>query len=80
MALQQKRPSCAEVVHEGSKQSHTRGGDYVPSAVVREQVLTLENWADGIARHVLSKQPGMVIFFVLFLMSTGGPRTTRRRR
>ena len=36
------------------------------------QVLTLENWADGIARHVLSKQPGMVLFFVLFLMS---PRT-----
>jgi len=34
------------------------------------QVLTLENWADGIARHVLSKQPGMVLFFVLFLMFT----------
>merc|ERR1712224_918092 len=34
------------------------------------QVLTLENWADGIARHVLSKQPAMVLFFVLFLMFT----------
>jgi len=34
------------------------------------QVLTLENWADGVARHVLSKMPGMVIFFVLFLMFT----------
>lgn len=24
------------------------------------KVLTLENWADGVARHVLSKMPGMV--------------------
>merc|ERR1719473_2555744 len=34
------------------------------------QVVTLENWADGIARHVLSEQPSMVIFFVVFLMFT----------
>merc|ERR1719473_408244 len=34
------------------------------------QVLTLENWADGVARHVLSKMPYMVVFFVLFLMFT----------
>merc|ERR1712072_471244 len=34
------------------------------------QVLTLENWADGIVRHVLSRQPALIIFFVLFLMFT----------
>merc|ERR1719473_1708931 len=34
------------------------------------QVVTLENWADGIARHVISVKPSMVLFFVLFLMLT----------
>jgi voltage-gated sodium channel len=34
------------------------------------QVLTLENWADGIARHVMSQQPEMVLFFIPFLMFT----------
>ncbi len=34
------------------------------------QVLTLDSWADGIARHVITNQPGMVIFFLLFLMVT----------
>ncbi|KAF4677932.1 hypothetical protein FOL47_008036 [Perkinsus chesapeaki] len=34
------------------------------------QIVTLENWADGIVRHVVSNEPLMVIFFVLFIMLT----------
>eukprot|EP00400_MALV-I_sp_L67-5_P000020 gene20-395_t len=34
------------------------------------QVMTLESWAEGIARHVISQQPMMVIFFIAFLMFT----------
>ncbi|KAF4730115.1 hypothetical protein FOZ62_014499, partial [Perkinsus olseni] len=33
-------------------------------------IVTLENWADGIVRHVVSNEPLMVIFFVLFIMLT----------
>jgi len=45
-------------------------GDVPRSMYTLFQVLTLENWADGIARHVMSKQPEMVFFFVIFLMFT----------
>eukprot|EP00398_MALV-I-01_sp_L67-1_P000777 gene777-927_t len=34
------------------------------------QVMTLESWAEGIARHVISQQPGMAFFFIIFLMFT----------
>eukprot|EP00400_MALV-I_sp_L67-5_P000018 gene18-393_t len=34
------------------------------------QVMTLESWAEGVARHVISQQPEMVVFFILFLMFT----------
>lgn len=34
------------------------------------QILTLEGWASGIVRHVMSNQPGMVIFFLLYLLCT----------
>ena len=34
------------------------------------QVMTLESWAEGIARHVISQQPEMMLFFILFLMFT----------
>mmetsp|Transcript_72368 Transcript_72368/g.192930 ORF Transcript_72368/g.192930 Transcript_72368/m.192930 type:complete len:453 (-) Transcript_72368:97-1455(-) len=34
------------------------------------QVLTLESWSEGIARHVISQQPMMVLFFIVYLMFT----------
>ena len=34
------------------------------------QVMTLESWAEGVARHVISQQPEMVVFFIVFLMFT----------
>ena len=34
------------------------------------QVITLDDWANGIARHVMSNQPAMVIFFILFIIIT----------
>lgn len=32
------------------------------------QVLTLESWAEGVARHVITRDPVMAIPFILFLM------------
>lgn len=34
------------------------------------QMVTLENWADGVARHVVSNQPMMALFFLVFLLLT----------
>lgn len=34
------------------------------------QILTLESWSDGIARHVILNQPWMAAFFIIFLMFT----------
>lgn len=34
------------------------------------QIITLDDWANGIARHVMSNQPAMVIFFILFILIT----------
>lgn len=34
------------------------------------QIVTLDDWSDGIARHVITNQPEMVIFFVLFVLVT----------
>lgn len=32
------------------------------------QVATLERWSEGIARHVMQKQPAMTFFFLLFII------------
>merc|ERR1719420_611805 len=34
------------------------------------QVLTLESWSMAIVRPVLTKKPGLVIFFIMFLFIT----------
>eukprot|EP00928_Gymnodinium_smaydae_P052755 TRINITY_DN36925_c0_g1_i1.p1 TRINITY_DN36925_c0_g1~~TRINITY_DN36925_c0_g1_i1.p1 ORF type:complete len:507 (-),score=144.77 TRINITY_DN36925_c0_g1_i1:107-1627(-) len=34
------------------------------------QVITLDGWCDDIVRHVIHRQPAMVIFFALFLLLT----------
>lgn len=34
------------------------------------QIMTLDDWANGIARHVMSNQPAMAIFFILFVIIT----------
>ena len=34
------------------------------------QVMTLDDWSNGIARHVISNQPAMAVFFVLFIVLT----------
>jgi len=34
------------------------------------QVVTLDDWANGIARHVISNQPAMAIFFIAFILIT----------
>jgi len=34
------------------------------------QMLTLESWADGVARHVVSNQPVLALFFLIFLLIT----------
>jgi voltage-gated sodium channel len=34
------------------------------------QVITLESWSSGIARHVITNQPSMLLFFLVFLMFT----------
>merc|ERR1719428_2251090 len=34
------------------------------------QILTLESWSSGIARHVVTNQPELTAFFLLFLMFT----------
>lgn len=34
------------------------------------QVVTLDDWSNGVARHVMSNQPAMVIFFVGFIVVT----------
>ena len=34
------------------------------------QIVTLDNWSNGIARHVMSNQPAMFLFFVLFIIFT----------
>ena len=34
------------------------------------QILTLDDWSGGIARHVMSNQPAMSIFFILFILLT----------
>lgn len=34
------------------------------------QMITLENWADGIVRHVVSNEPLMVVFFFVFIVIT----------
>jgi len=31
------------------------------------QIVTFESWSERIVRHVMQKQPGMVIFFVIFM-------------
>lgn len=33
------------------------------------QVLTLDDWADGVVRHVLAQQPGMAVLFLIFIMA-----------
>lgn len=34
------------------------------------QVVTLESWSEGIARHVMEEQPWMVAFFIVFIFFT----------
>jgi len=34
------------------------------------QIITFDDWANGIARHVMSNQPAMAIFFILFILIT----------
>lgn len=34
------------------------------------QVITLESWSSGIARHVITNQPELMMFFLIFLMFT----------
>lgn len=34
------------------------------------QMITLESWADGVARHVVSNQPTMAVFFLVFFLVT----------
>merc|ERR1719420_19079 len=34
------------------------------------QVLTLENWSNGVVRHVLTNQPHLALFFFTYLMLT----------
>jgi len=34
------------------------------------QIITLESWSSGIARHVITNQPEMMIFFLIFLLFT----------
>jgi len=34
------------------------------------QFVTLDQWSDNIARHVIKNQPGMLIFFVVFICMT----------
>jgi voltage-gated sodium channel len=34
------------------------------------QIVTLDNWSNGIARHVMSNQPAMFLFFILFIIFT----------
>lgn len=34
------------------------------------QIMTLDDWSDGIARHVITNQPWMALFFVLFVLLT----------
>jgi voltage-gated sodium channel len=34
------------------------------------QIVTLDDWSDGIVRHVVSNQPAMAIFFVPFILLT----------
>ena len=34
------------------------------------QIVTLDDWSNGIARHVMTNQPAMCIFFLLFVLLT----------
>ena len=34
------------------------------------QVATLDDWAEGVARHVIFRQPFMALFFILFILMT----------
>jgi hypothetical protein len=34
------------------------------------QIVTLDDWSDGVARHVMSNQPWMCIFFLVFIIIT----------
>jgi len=40
------------------------------SMVTMFQIVTLENWCDPIVRHVLTNQPAMAIFFLIFIFLT----------
>merc|ERR1719473_1034123 len=61
-----------EYIRESGGWDHKEYFGTVPrSMYTLFQVVTLENWADGIARHVISVKPLFgVAFFVLFLMFT----------
>jgi voltage-gated sodium channel len=34
------------------------------------QIVTLDDWSNGVARHVMSNQPAMCVFFLLFILLT----------
>lgn len=34
------------------------------------QIITLDDWANGVARHVMTNQPAMAIFFIIFIFIT----------
>jgi len=45
-------------------------GSVTRSMFTLVQVLTLESWAEGIARHVIANQPMQILFFIFFIVVT----------
>ena len=45
-------------------------GSVFKSMLTLWQIATLDSWADGIVRHVIYRQPAMVLFFAVFILLT----------
>jgi voltage-gated sodium channel len=43
-------------------------GNVAKSMFTLFQVVTLDDWSDGVARHVMTNQPAMAAFFILFVL------------
>lgn len=45
-------------------------GSVAKSMFTLFQIVTLDDWSNGVARHVMSNQPAMAAFFILFILFT----------